>query len=214
MDSYKSFLESVSPYTTESEKNASIAVLDEISAMDLSKILKLSPEPRNELEAVAMIFQSRKKSVNDLIDITFTCSCGLQDFYVIDINDLFFNKDIDENLTIRLINDITDIDNIFYKNKNINNMDINEFNKIENIITNNNKGIFDNNVEITCKCKKVSNISIDYKTIISKYPIKNIFEQYLDITQFTHMTKMDVDSMIPFEREIFNTLIQERENKE
>ena len=208
---YKSYLEDTPSYNTLQEKNACIYLMENNDSIKVAKLLGL--KPTNPLEAVAMIFQSRKKSVSEIIEVKSTCvHCNSEDFYFIDIDSLFFNKGIDESIPIKLIEEMDEIET--YLSKDINNMDISEFNKIESIIINNNRNIFNNITNIKCKkCQKDFDIRINYTDIISKFPIKNIYEQYLDLVQFTNMIKNDVDNMPPFEREIFIGLIQERENK-
>ena len=208
---YKTYLEDTPPYNTIQEKNACIYLMENSDPIEVCKILGL--QPYCPLEAVAMIFQSRKKSVSEIIEVKSSCThCGEDDFYFIDIQDMFFNGDIDESIPVLLADEIDDIQP--YLSEDINNMDISAFNALESIIINNNKSIFDNTVSVKCKkCQKDFDIRINYTDIISKFPIKNIYEQYLDITQFTNMIKNDVDNMPPFEREIFIGLIQERENK-
>jgi len=213
---YKAFLENVPKYYTLQEKDACIQLLDTYTSVDIAKILGLSPG--NNLEAIAMIFQARKKSVSEIIEVKSLCpSCNTDDFYFIDIDNMFFRdiEGIDTSIPVKLIDDIDDIDDIDTQcAQDINNLSIDEFNELENIIIHNNKCIFDNTVSVQCKkCQNTFDIRINYTDIISKFTIKNIYEQYLDMTQFTNMTKYDVDKMPPFEREIFIGLIQERENK-
>jgi hypothetical protein len=215
---YKKYLESVSSYNTAGEKNALIKILGDFDIFEICNILNITPKPSNELEGIAFLFQSRKKSVSESIDLTLKCKCGHSDFYVIGIDDLFFRGDepeLIEILPFGLINDLDDIKNLDSKSFDIiSDMNLDEFNKLEESILKNNKYIFDPSFKIPCKkCKQDIYSIIEYKNIISKFPIKNIFEQYLDITQFTNMNKQDVDNMLPFEREIFINMIQERENK-
>jgi hypothetical protein len=213
---YKEYLENVSEYSTLKEKNTLIKLLGETSALEMAKTLDLKPFPKNELEAIAMIFQARKKSVGETIEVTIQCNCGAMDFYSIDIDSFFFQGNINESIPIKLIDSIEDFDdNDKINDILINTLTIKEYNEVEKIIIENNKSIFNNNFEVNCKkCGNIIHSYVDYKNIISKFPIKNVYEQYLDLTQFTNMTKQDVDNMFPFEREIFINMIQERKNKE
>ena len=208
---YKKYLDNISFYNTEKEKNALIELLDE-DTNSLKICKKLGLKPKNSLEAVALIFKSREKSVSDIIETITNCDCGKVNLNNIKIKDLFFKSDdLYLDIPIVLINDFEEIEKLVPDFENLN---LDESQKIEEKFIHNNKIIFNPITQIVCKgCNKTINISIDYKKIISKFEIKNIFEQYLDITQFTNMGKKDVDSMLPFEREIFIGLIQDRENK-
>jgi len=210
---YEKFLNSINSYSTLQEKNAVLLNFSEDNtAKDYYNKLELSYDASNDLERIALIFKSREKSVDENINITMTCvHCNFMSIYNVPIHSLFFKEPLDESIPIKLMENIEDIEKEF---GNINDLSIDEFNKIETIIMQNNKKIFNPNIVINCnKCLLENKMIINYKDIISKYPIKNIYEQYLDLTQFTHMTKSDVDNLPPFEREIFMNLIQDRENK-
>jgi len=205
-DEFKDNLNNFNPYTTEQEKNALIQTME--SSFTLVKICKiLGIEAANELEAEAFIFKLREISVADLIEITHTCkNCGYQDFFNLSIPKMFF-KDLVEDY--KIIEDIDELDEDF-----INNKSLTEYNELENNIDETNRKIFDPICELFCKkCGTGFRTKPEVPNIISKYPIKNIFEQYLDISTFTNMTKRDTDTMIPYEREIFLGLIQVKEDK-
>jgi ribosomal protein S27E len=211
MDIVIDYLSDIKGYNSLQEKDAIIQVMNNESPTEIAKTLGLNPD--NDLEAIAMIFQSRKKSVSEIIEVQIKCpSCNTNDFYFINIDDLFF-KNIDKldlSIPIKLINDIEDIEKLGISDD----MSIEEFNQLEEKIVENNKIIFNNNLTVHCKaCGNPILTSINYQDIISKFPIKNIYEQYVDITQFTNMNKSDVDNMPPFEREIFIGIIQDKENK-
>jgi hypothetical protein len=211
MNKYKEYLNNTSTYDTCKEKNACIELLDEKT--DAIKICKkLGLNPKNSLEAMALIFKSREKSVSDIIETMTTCNCGKINLNNIQIKDLFFRSDdLYLDIPIVLIEDFNEIEELI---PGFEDLDLDKSKELENKFIHNNKIIFNPVSKILCEgCNKEINIIIDYKNIISKFEIKNIFEQYLDITQFTNMGKNDVDSMLPFEREIFIGLIQERENK-
>ena len=214
-ENYKKYLESVSIYNSKAEKDTSILLLEEgkYSPLEIAKSLNISPEPSNNLEAIAMIFMSRKKSIGEGIETTIKCPyCNHKDFYFFNIDNLFFKDSdtISEEVPVKLINDIEDIDDEF-----INNISLEELSYYEDIIISNNKKIFDNNIEVTCNnCKEKFKTSINYEKIISKFSIKNIYEQYLDLSTLGNMSKRDIDEMPPYEREIFLGIIQERENKQ
>jgi hypothetical protein len=218
-DEYKQYLNNVKGYNTLQEKNALLlSFVEESSPEDFKKTLEFETEEiksTNDLETIAMIFKSREKSVDENIGITMACDhCNFMTLYSIPIDSLFFNENngiLDESIPIRLMDSI---DDIYHEIGNIDNLSLKEIQEIEEKVTHNNKIIFNPVTKITCKkCLLENKLKINYRDIISKNTIKNLYEQYLDITQYTNMTKQDVDNLPPFEREIFINLIQERENK-
>jgi len=214
-EKYKNFLENVDFYTSSQEKNAVIFTLDpKVTPKKIAKIL--GTKPRTHYEALALIFQARKKSVGETIEIRKQCpECDHFDFYIIDIEQLFFNENKEhfEDAPYVLLDSFTDLD-FFEDIPNIDDLSLSEMDELEEKIIKNSKFIFDLEVSLFCKkCQTEMKIILDYKQILSKFTIKNIYEQYLDITQYTNMCKKDVDDMYPFEREIFMGLIQERQDK-
>jgi DNA-directed RNA polymerase subunit M/transcription elongation factor TFIIS len=212
---YKEFLEKAPLYNSLEEKNSIIFSLDpNFSINEIAETLGISG--RTEREKLALIFQSRKRSVGETIEIRKKCSkCEHNDFYIIEIDKLFFNEEKEhfDDAPYILIDYFTDLE-LFENIPNIDDLSLKEIEELEEKISKNTKFIFD--LETSIKCRKCGNemkIIIDYKQILSKFTIKNIYEQYLDITQFSNMNKKDVDEMYPFEREIFMGLIQERQDK-
>ena len=209
-DIRKFFGEDILPYNTFQEKNAIIeSMKEESSPITIAKELGLYP--RNNLEAEAEIFLARRISVGELIEISYSCGkCGHFNMSNVLIDDLFFQNGTDViGKPYRLVEDILDLDD-----DQIENLSIDEYNDLEVQIYKNNLNIFNNKVKVKCRsCGFEEEVAIDYKSIISKFNIKNIYEQYLDITTYGGMTKSDVDTLYPFEREILLGIIQERENK-
>lgn len=207
----KKKLSFLKPYTSEQEKNALIKVLDgNFTPIEICSIL--GGNPSNDLEAEAFIFKMREISVGDIVEVTSTCSfCKRADIYFISIPKMFFNDELkDLGITPGLYENIDEVP----EGEIINNKTLEEYNVIEEEILENNKKIFNSITETSCKCGNKSLIKLNYKDIISKFSIKNIFEQYLDISYYTSMTKADTDNMLPFEREIFLGLIQIKEDSE
>lgn len=200
LDSFDSLI----PYNTGQEKNALIKSLDSKSNNVLiSKILGY--ETLSLSEAEAYIYKLREISVGDIIETRHECKCGYQGMYYMSIPDMFFKA---ETENYKICDSFENIDD-----ENINNKSLDEYNEAETDVEDNNKKIFDPVVNFTClKCKKDFKLQSEVQDIISKYSIKNIFEQYLDISSYTNMTKQDTDSMIPYEREIFLGLIQKKED--
>jgi len=215
---YKDKLNSLPNYNSSQEKNAMLYCMgDEHTAMKTADILGLNAS--NEFEAIAFIFKAREMSVSDLIEFTHICAhnnCEYHNLDHISIPKMFWQDENLHDITVGLFNDMEELEKyeLSIGIDNINTMTIPEFNKLEEQVLENNIKIFNPAITLTCrKCGNKTKTSIDYSQIISKFGIKNIYEQYLDISQFSNMTKADTDGMIPFEREIFIGLIQAKEDE-
>lgn len=175
----------------------------------------LGGNPNNEFEAIAIIFKLREISVSDIIELTHICKkCDQQSFIHQNIPDMFFQdiENINTGVPIGLYTSIDDIDE--EDSDNINNMTIDEYNNIEEVLFSNNIKIFNPVVDVICSsCGYKHKTSIGALDIISKSNLSNIYEQYLDISYYSNMTKSDTDEMYPFEREIFIGLIQKKEDE-
>lgn len=208
MNDFKSRLDSLQPYNTSQEKDAVIYSMSQHNIMELCK--KLGGNPINSLEAESFIYKLREKSVGDYIEVTSSCvSCNQHDVFYLNIAEMFNFEELDNTIPIGLFESTSELPD----EENINNMNLDDFSQLEKSIEFNNAKIF--NPCIIKKCKKCNEnmiIKVPYKDIISKFSIKNIFEQYVDISTFTNMTKKDTDSMLPYEREIFLGLIQSKED--
>lgn len=204
-------LENLQPYNTEQEKNALIKAMDKHCPLDICRILGV--EPHNNLEAEAFIYKLREISVGDIIEVTSVCpSCKNRDANYINIPKMFFQQQLDASVSVGLFEDISELPESDIEI--INNMTLDEYSIIEKTIKENNNKIFNPISTSNCrKCENTINIKVNYKDIISKFGIKNIYEQYLDISYYTNMTKKDTDGMLPFEREIFLGLIQNKEDE-
>jgi len=121
---------------------------------------------------------------------------------------MFFQDDNLMDIGVGLYDDIDDIEGDI-----INTISIEEYDNLFKDIEENNLKIFNPYFNMTCvKCRKSVETTLEVGSIISKFGIGNLYEQYVDISTYTSMTKADTDSMIPFEREIFMGLIQKKED--
>jgi predicted aldo/keto reductase-like oxidoreductase len=228
--SYIKDLKSVNSYNSLSEKNALITLLDENT--DIDKVfktldLKSNITNPNTKEKEVLITLSRRISVSESISFDLKCpKCKKAFPKSIEIDSMFIdieNKNLEDyleffevfekyNIPLRLYGYLEDIENIV---ENFDDLTLDEVNEIDESIFNINKLIYNNTQDVECiYCSYNIRIKIDILESISKFPIKNIYEQYLDLMEFGNMSKYDVDNLPPFEREIFLGLIQERIDKE
>ena len=200
----------IKKYNTKQEKDILIEILNnpDINNIDILKILdkKLYKKlKKNYLEILdevveSVIMYKRLISVSEIVEISSSCKkCKNVVFYSVNLKNAF--KDFKEFFK-----------NPFIDNKtNISDLSLEEIENIEKIFKQYNKEIYNNEFEVKCNfCGNTEKIKIDIKKIISKFSLKNIYEQYRDLSYYSSITKLDVDSMYPFEREIFMGLLQEK----
>lgn len=208
-EEYEKRLNSLTPYNSLQEKNAILKVMGgDVSTMEIARIL--GTDPINNIEASAFIFKLRENSVSDIIEINYECpTCGTIDMHGISIPEMFFSSPVDESIPVGLFEDVDE-----WGIEDINNLEISEYDELSDTMHKNNTAIFSPWVTLSCRiCSNEKEVSISPREILSKFSIANIYEQYMDISYFSSMTKQDTDSMLPFEREIFMGLIQKKEDE-
>lgn len=209
LDDFKQSLEDLPRYNTLQEKEAVLRQMDgQKDPIKIANILGINP--RNRFEAIAFIFKMRENSISDLIDYNIKCvECEYLDINALSIPDMFFNGTVDDSIPIGLFESVEEI----VDEEIINNLSIAEYNELEQKVFKNNLMLFDPAISTVCrKCGHKDKTVFNLSSIISKTTISNLYEQYLDITYYTNMTKHDVDTMMPFEREVFLGLIQKKED--
>ncbi len=201
----------VTPYTTKEEKQ--ILLLDDDATYEDILSVVSDIEPLNELEAVALLFKYRESSVSDLIEVTKECPhCNFINPCNIEISE-FFDMDYQSALDIPqgIFFEVEDIINT----KIADNLVIKDYNKIRDAIIEQSKNIFNPLVKRECKkCLKTFELSVNPRSIMSKSTASNIFREYIDISYYTANGKLDIDSMYPYEREIYLNIIKDRLKKE
>ena len=205
-------LSKLAKFSTQQEKMGLLVDTDK----PLSDILnELSPVVAiNENEAKIMLFKLREISVSDIAEFMITCgSCKAMTEYQVPVNefiDLTGNFYIDDKLLPKgYFNSIEDIINT----TDIDNLSLKLYNEIEDKIKEQNRAIFP---EVTRNCRKCENtIELDFsiREHFSKSTPAGIYQDYVDISIFSHNGKLDIDSMWPFEREIFVSLFKDYQNK-
>lgn len=205
-------------FNTLQEKNA-LLVEDEKPIYDV--VSELTDQiPENELEANMFLLKLREISVSDTIDMIITCPhCGalndnsisLENF--ININSPKIFKDSSGKsikLPIGCFNSVEDIIN----NKEAERLTLKEYNEIEKLLIEQNNDFLGEAV-VSCRiCKKDMKVEINPRINFSKSSLSSIFQEYVDISIFSNNGKLDIDSLYPFEREIFVSLIKDKINSE
>jgi len=216
-EQYLLLINSVKEYNSYQEKDVLLSLMKnpEISIEKISEKLGLSYLIKdynikgNSL--LPFMFKARQNTIGDEISAITTCTkCSHQRPFSIKIDDMFF-KDPD-NISMKYTENIIgflnydDIDE---------DLSFSEYDLFEEEIKNNSKFIFDNSVENVCpRCGNIDKDIIDYSSIISKFSLESIYNQYLDLLEFGHMNLLDINTIPSYEREIYSRLIEERNNKE
>ena len=208
MNSFKKRLENTKRYTSFQEKEALIESLNEnIDKIKIANILGLSP--RNEIEAEAFIFKARERSVSEVIEVTSNCpTCNKVNISNVEIESLFYNDILDNSIPEGLFEGPEEISEEIF---NFDDLSIEEYEILEEKINKNNKCIFNPLHTVLCiYCQNKYDVYIEATNIISNTSLTNLYEQYSDLTYYSHLTKEDIDKMYPFEREIFLGLLQKK----
>ena len=198
-------LKSLKKYTSAQELEA-LTLPDESLPSEILEVLS-DIKPLNELEALALIYKLREISVSDLIEITIPCGhCEYMNIYNIEIEE-YFSTVPDSLLPPGIFTEVEDIINT----KKADDLILKEYFKIKKELLSNSTTIFSASIKRKCdKCKESLDISIAPLSIISKSSLGSIFKEYVDISYYSNMTKLDVDSMYPFQREITLNLLSEK----
>ena len=191
---------------TSSQELEVLLLEDNATPIEVLSILS-NIKTTNETEAMAFIFKLREISVSDLIEITKSCSeCNYMNVHNIEIDE-FFNLDINTELPLGIFSEPEDIINTKTANKLI----LKEYIKIKKELEENTSKVFKLSVKRVCqRCKEQEEIYINPISIISKSSQISIFKEYVDISFYSNITKLDVDSMFPFQREITLNLLTEK----
>ncbi len=198
-------LNSLKRYTTKQEKEVLLAE-DDTSLIDILALLS-DVVPINEYEATALLFKIREISVSDLIEFTHECkSCEYMNILNIEINSLF-NLEKNYDFPVGLFTTVDDIINT----KESDDIILKDYNKLQDDIIEQSGKIFNPIVKSACKkCGFLNQIGISPKSVLSKSSASSIYKEYVDISFYTNNSKNDIDTLYPFEREIFINLIQEK----
>ena len=170
-------------------------------------------------EKLALIYKMREISVSEELALTCKCpQCGTPQQFDVDIRGMIIppkehNPDVIDNYKEFDEKEIKD-----YTNMDIDEMDLDEYEsfkeKIKNSIC-----TFNFNREVTCgACRNKFLINLrDQKICLNSLineSFKSIYRTYNDLIYYSHYTKQDIDSMYPFERDIFKGILLETMKKE
>ncbi len=216
-------------YKTYQEKDALIYALGDQSEDTLDKILKIFNFPANEIkhltldEKLAILYKYREISVGESVETDFECT-NCHSISTSDVTlDIIETPEYDDykkyfNDAYKVLTD-KNFEDFLNKNVNIDDMDIDEYELLK-IKIYNNICTFNFKREMNCiKCrsKNIINLrNIDFcLRCLSEDDISSFFKTYNNMVYYGHYSKLDIDSMYPYERKILNGLLIEmfKDNK-
>lgn len=204
------------PFNTNQEKDLLlyVALNDEY---DLDIVLNiLGFEVKEETSSFIkklLLLKLRAISVSDIINIHFTCEkCKRRSEGTLDISSIFeISSKIKETEILKEVYS----DNIddYFKIE-VDELELEEYDEYINYIQGNKA---DTSMKIGCKCLLCSEdnqVSISDTNFIvknmSETKLESLFKLISNLVYSGHYTKLDVDSMVPFEREIYVGLLNQK----
>jgi phage FluMu protein Com len=217
-DYLKQKLDKLPRYTTYLEKEA-ILLPDDADNMKILKTLvpnldDLKIDVLSEYEAMYMIFHLRKHSVSDLLEGIKECPrCGTVNDIKIDLEEIasLYDDCLNEenvryeDLPIGIFTDLEEVvteevyDSLLVK----------DINYLTDKIRANSSHLLNFITTIQCRinsCREKIDILIVPKMIISKLSLSALYQEYQNLVFYGQFSKQDIDSMYPFERDVFTSL--------
>lgn len=209
----------IQPYNTEKEKD--LLIMSSFEVYELDEILRVLEvdsdiiQNLSENEKKILLYKFREISVGDEINVKYKCtSCKSPNDAVLSCSDLVeapekLNPEI-KILDIE-VNDSTIYDFLYKSKDEIDDLDIDEYEKLIELVKLN-QVKYNFVKKCTCiKCKTENSFYIgDIKYIIeslSEDTLMSIYRTYNDMCMFGNYNKRDIDSLYPFERTILIGLI-------
>jgi hypothetical protein len=209
VDFLKERLNSLKKFSTELEKESLFVDDDE----DIREILKIFTDvvPINDLEAEALLLKLREISVGDEIEYIVTCHhCKMMNNIVVLTSDFYDLKPVEYKGNVIPVGLFSSIDTII-NNEEMEKLNVAQYSELDDFIKERNSKVFTKESIKRCrKCGGSISIIIDPRSVYTKSTLADIYKDYVNITMFTNSGKLDVDSLYPFEREIFNNLIADK----
>ncbi len=201
-------LNKLEKFTTKQEIEGLLVEDDESIINILSKLSDI--EPINEDEAKIFLLKLREISVDDKMESLLSCShCGTVNQFQFDINE-FINYDTFYFNDVLIPQGIFKAASDILSDKDLDKMTFKEYEKLDEIIKEQNESFLQNSSRTCRKCKKDIMIDIDIRTIFSKNNVSSLYKEYATLMTVSNNGKLDIDSMYPFERTLFLNLLTEK----
>ena len=205
------------PYSTAQEKD--LLLLEAVGDGDLDIALEICgvlPEVSSSLtvnEKKAMLYKLREISVGSDINIKFTCTkCKAANENDMSIENLITAPAIDNHLVTDVFKELTeDTLSEFIEISDVNEMELDEFDETMSIVKDSIHK-FEFKRPVVCqKCGFTNKINVEDSafviSVMSEDSLMSLYQTYNDLTFFGKYTKADIDTMYPFERTIFISLL-------
>jgi len=209
-------LKTIPRYKTREERE--VLLLEDNESLDTVLKILLNIKSLNDLETLAILIKAREISVSDLLSGMIECpNCKIVNDYNIDLSEVI-NLDPDflmtteenekyPNFPIGLFNNVDEIIN----NREQDNIILKDINEIIKIMKRNNQNILNLlHTKICRSCKNEINIPINPKEILSRVSLVGLYDEYSGLTFHGKFSKIDIDDMYPFERELFINLTKKK----
>ena len=204
----------ITPYNTAQEKDILLLLsFDQIDIDKVFDILNFKYECNlTEDEKKVILYKYREISLGDEVDIKFKCDkCGQGNDGVLQTSDLYKEGERNDKDVKKLKITVTDETLHEFVDFDVDELEIDAFEGLKERVLMNQTSI--NFIkEVKCfSCGALKQIDIgDTKYIIeilSDDNLMSLYKTYNFLTFFSHYTKQDIDSMLPFERSIFVGLL-------
>lgn len=210
------------PYTTFQEKE--ILLASSFGVHDFDNILDLiglkTEYNLSDDEKRVLLYKYREISSGDEIDIKFKCQkCKQGNDGVLEANSFFNEPECTNTDILKLNKEVTD-ENLHefvpQTADELDELDVDEFDKLKTEVQNS-QITFDFNKKAQCmKCGHMNIFDIGGEEyiieIMSDDTLMTMYKSYNFLIFFGHYSKIDVDTMYPFERSVFVGLLNK--NKE
>jgi hypothetical protein len=211
---YSNKVFNIEPYTTEQERQ--ILLLDLLGSTDringALRILNMSDDDIDSLtdtEKVALLFKYRSVSIGHEIPVAYKCiHCLTPNETNLDIDVLVTDSPANDKF-IDQFKDVTEENLGEFLKFDVDELDLDEFDQtlkdVKNSVTKFN--FIKSNNCIKCKEPNFINIEEDVMDYMSEDTILTMYQTYNDLTYFGSYSKLDIDSLYPFERTILIGLL-------
>lgn len=208
----------ISPYDTKTQKDIVIfsELCSDFNEEAVNNILSILGIQYNHLtldEKLALLYKIRSISVGEKLIVNSICpNCKNKQMFELDISDIVIQPEIVDDKIIDNYQEFREEDIQSYVNEDVNELDLDEYDRLIDKIK---RSIVKFNFlhDVRCVCGQSFKINLkDIKLCIkslSDESLKAIYESYNNLTYYSHYTKMDVDSMYPFERAILIAMLNE-----
>lgn len=212
----------INPYNTAQEKDLLLSsTVGDYSIDGALTICGVQESVINSLtddEKIAFLYKLREISVGEELQIKFKCNkCSAQNENVLLISNIITDSNITDDRIKDAYKQLTNENIQNFTTVEIDELDLNEYSEIKRIIKES-VTKFDFVKPVMCqKCSHKNLIQINKPEFVienlSEDSLMTIYQSYNDLVFHGRYTKLDIDSLYPFERLIIISLINKTKNE-